>query len=196
VEKYLGWLRTTIIYLGSGFGGNLVSIIFLPYNPEVGPTGSIFGVVAFFIIYIMYQAHRLKKPWLEAIKLLIIILILLGCGLFPFIDNFAHIGGFIFGILLSGIVAPYYQPLDAELAYYRQKHKRDYDPKKDWIQITKYVFLGAGIPAVILLYTVFIVIFYVVQVNWDGFRYLNCIPFTSTFCLDYGQNIRSRDIFI
>ena len=35
VEKYLGWFRTVIIYIGSGIGGNLVSIVFIPYNPEV-----------------------------------------------------------------------------------------------------------------------------------------------------------------
>ena len=35
VESYLGWLRTSIIYVGSGIGGNLVSAFFVPYNPEV-----------------------------------------------------------------------------------------------------------------------------------------------------------------
>ena len=35
VEKYLGWFPTSVIYIGSGIGGNLVSIVFIPYNPEV-----------------------------------------------------------------------------------------------------------------------------------------------------------------
>jgi membrane associated rhomboid family serine protease len=35
VEKRLGWLRTSIIYIFSGIGGNLVSVFFVPYNPEV-----------------------------------------------------------------------------------------------------------------------------------------------------------------
>ena len=163
---------------------------------QVGPAGGIFGIIAFFLIYTMYQAHRLVKPWLEALKLMIIIIILLCCGLFPFIDNFAHLGGFVFGILLSGIFAPYYRPLDAELAYYRDKHRREYNPKKDWIQISKYIFIAAGLPLVIALYILFFVLFYVVQDAWDGFQYLNCIPFTKTFCLNFGQNIRSRDIFL
>lgn len=144
----------------------------------------------------MYQAHRLVKPWLEALKLMIIIIILMCCGLFPFIDNFAHLGGFVFGILLSGIFVPYYRPLDAELAYYRDKHRREYNPNKDWIQISKYIFIAAGLPLVIALYILFFVLFYVVQDAWDGFQYLNCIPFTKTFCLNFGQNIRSRDIFL
>ncbi|XP_003384540.1 PREDICTED: inactive rhomboid protein 2-like [Amphimedon queenslandica] len=196
VEKYLGWLRTSLIYLGSGLGGNIVSAVFVPYNPEVGPAGGIFGIISFFLIYIMYQAHRLTKPWKEALKLLIIIIILLCCGLFPFIDNFAHFGGFLFGTLWSGILVPYYQPLDAELAYYRDKHKREYNPWKDWIQVSKILFIFIGTPVLILLYLLFFLIFYVEQDTWDGFRFLNCIPFTRTFCLNFGQNIRSRDIFI
>lgn len=144
----------------------------------------------------MYQAHRLTKPWKEALKLIVIILILLCCGLFPFIDNFAHFGGFVFGSIWSGILVPYYEPLEAELAYYKDKHGRDYDPKKDWIKVSKTLFIILGIPGLVCLYTLFFLIFYIEQDAWDGFRFLNCIPFTSTFCLNFGQNIRSRDIFI
>jgi len=35
VEKRLGWMRTTVIYVISGIGGNLVSAYLTPYNPEV-----------------------------------------------------------------------------------------------------------------------------------------------------------------
>ena len=35
VEKRLGWLRTAILYIISGVGGNLVNAFFAPYNPEV-----------------------------------------------------------------------------------------------------------------------------------------------------------------
>ena len=143
----------------------------------------------------MYQAHRLEKAWLEALKLGIVIVILIGCGLFPFIDNFAHFGGFVFGILLSGIFVPYYQPKEAEREYYKNKHGHEYSQKTDWIQISKYIFLCVGIPLLVVLYILFLVLFYVVQdTAWNGFQYLNCIPFTSTFCLDFGRNIRSRNI--
>ena len=35
IEKYLGWLSTSILYLGSGIGGNIISALFVPYSPEV-----------------------------------------------------------------------------------------------------------------------------------------------------------------
>ena len=36
MERHLGWLRTTIIYVGSGIFGNLMSAIVTPYYPTVG----------------------------------------------------------------------------------------------------------------------------------------------------------------
>lgn len=35
VEKKLGWLRTTFVYILSGVGGSVVSAVFVPYYPEV-----------------------------------------------------------------------------------------------------------------------------------------------------------------
>lgn len=35
LEKYLGWLSTCILYMGSGIGGNVISGVFVPYSPEV-----------------------------------------------------------------------------------------------------------------------------------------------------------------
>jgi membrane associated rhomboid family serine protease len=35
MEKMAGWLRIAIIYIFSGIGGNLLSAIVTPYQPEV-----------------------------------------------------------------------------------------------------------------------------------------------------------------
>ena len=35
LEKYLGWLATATLYMGSGIGGNIVSALFVPYSAEV-----------------------------------------------------------------------------------------------------------------------------------------------------------------
>lgn len=46
VEKLAGFLRVSIVYVGSGVVGNLGSALFLPYQAEVGPLGSQFGIIA------------------------------------------------------------------------------------------------------------------------------------------------------
>lgn len=138
---------------------------------------------------------------LELLKLLLVILALLLAGLFPFIDNYAHFGGFLFGFILSGIFVQYVPPNPAEIEFnkvvYESRHPgKKYKKPIDWIKYTKLVFVIVGIPLVLALYALFLALFYGVQETWDGFRYLNCVPLTPTFCLDFGQTIRSRDIFL
>lgn len=141
-------------------------------------------------VFLIFESRLLRRPWVEFLKLGIVVLFLFLLGLFPFIDNFAHIGGFVFGFLLSGILVPYHS-LD-----YVDKKKKMEKPKYDIYRIIKWGMVIAGIPAVILLFVLFFILFYVVQDTWDGFRYLNCIPFTSTICQDLGGNIRTRDSHI
>ena len=141
-------------------------------------------------VFLIFESRLLVYPWIEFIKLGIVVLFLLILGLFPFIDNFAHIGGFVFGFLLSGILVPYHSLDNLNI------EAKGKPPKWDTFRIIKWVMVLAGIPAVLLLFTLFFVLFYVVQDTWDGFRYVNCIPFTSTICLDLGGNIRTRDVHI
>jgi len=35
VEMLIGWFPVSVIYLGSGFAGNIFGAIFIPYRPEV-----------------------------------------------------------------------------------------------------------------------------------------------------------------
>jgi membrane associated rhomboid family serine protease len=193
VEKRMGWLRTAILYVLSGIGGNLVSAFFVPYNPQVGPAGSIVGVVAYMFVFLIFESRLLVHPWVEFIKLGFVVIFLLILGLFPFIDNFAHIGGFVFGFIVSGILVPYHSLDDLGVKPKRKKKER----KNDVFRMVKWGMVIVGIPSVVLLFVLFFVLFYVVQDTWDGgFQYLNCIPFTSTICQDLGGNIRTRDSHI
>lgn len=200
VEKRLGWFRTAIIYILSGIGGNLVSAYFVPYNPKVGPAGSILGIVAYFFVFLIFEARLLENPWLEFLKLVILVIVLFLIGLLPFIDNFASIGGFVFGFFLSGIMVPY-KPVRNILEKLDKQEKlpegdRFTDDGRDYYWIFKIVMLAVGIPLVIGLFVLFFLLFYLVQDSWDGFTYVNCVPFTDTICLDLRGSIRDRGTVI
>lgn len=108
MERMIGPFRLAVIYVGSGVGGNLASAAFVPYRAEVGPAGSILGVMASCITVIYYNWEALDDPSRNlTIKLVITALFFLMGLLFPWIDNYAHFAGFLVGLWLSFILIPY-----------------------------------------------------------------------------------------
>ncbi|XP_040186034.1 inactive rhomboid protein 2 [Rana temporaria] len=166
LEKLAGWLRISIIYILSGISGNLASALFLPYRAEVGPAGSQFGLLACLFVELFQSWQILAKPWKAFFKLVGIVLFLFLFGLLPWIDNIAHIFGFISGLLLSFAFLPYitFGTVDK----YR---------KRVMIIISLFVFIGLFASLVIWLY--------VHPINWTWIEYLTCIPFTNKFCEKY-----------
>ncbi|XP_078347167.1 inactive rhomboid protein 1-like isoform X1 [Oculina patagonica] len=174
LEKMAGWLRLSIIYIFSGIGGYLYSAILLPYQAEVGPSGSIFGVVACLFVELFQSWQIIARPFTALFKLCGIVLLLLFIGLLPYVDNFAHMIGFLFGFLLAFIFLPYVS-------------FGEFDRRRKQIQIIVCFVL------VITLYVVGFLVFYISQdAGCNGCEYLNCIPFTPDFCKLGGQNLQSR----
>ncbi|KAI1723974.1 rhomboid family domain-containing protein [Ditylenchus destructor] len=106
-EIMIGWLRISIIYIGSGIGGYLASSIFVPYMPEVGPAGSHGGILAALIVNVLYNWRFLRNPKLVLIYHLGIATGFFLTGFLPYVDNWAQLFGFVFGCLLSAALIPY-----------------------------------------------------------------------------------------
>uniref|UniRef100_A0A8C7SWS4 Inactive rhomboid protein n=1 Tax=Oncorhynchus mykiss TaxID=8022 RepID=A0A8C7SWS4_ONCMY len=169
LEKLAGWLRISIVYILSGITGNLASAIFLPYRAEVGPAGSQFGILACLFVELFQSWQILAQPWRAFIKLLCVVLFLFAFGLLPWIDNFAHIFGFISGFFLSFAFLPY-------ISFGRMDMYR----KRLQIIVFLVVFLG--------LFAGLVVLFYVYPIKCDWCELLTCIPFTDKFCEKYDLN--------
>ncbi|VDN22368.1 unnamed protein product [Dibothriocephalus latus] len=107
LEKLLGWLRVALIYILSGCFSSLASGIMLPYHVNTGPTGAhfaLFGVV--FVDYL--QTHEIfTSPWTAILQQSLPIFGVLFVGFLPWLDNYAHVSGFISGVLLSYVFVPY-----------------------------------------------------------------------------------------
>lgn len=166
LEKLAGWHRIAIIFILSGITGNLASAIFLPYRAEVGPAGSQFGLLACLFVELFQSWQVLEKPWKAFLNLSGIVLFLFICGLLPWIDNIAHIFGFLSGLLLSFAFLPYitFGTMDK----YR---------KRAMIIISLLVFVG--------LFTSLVIWLYVYPINWHWIEYFTCLPFTTKFCEKY-----------
>ncbi|XP_057681572.1 inactive rhomboid protein 1 isoform X2 [Corythoichthys intestinalis] len=169
LEKLAGWLRISIIYILSGITGNLASAIFLPYRAEVGPAGSQFGILACLFVELFQSWQILERPRRALAKLLAIIAFFFSFGLLPWIDNFAHLCGFVSGFFLSFAFLPYISFGRSDL--YRKR-----------IQICVSLLVFAA------LLSSLVVLFYVYPVKCDWCEYLTCIPITDKFCEKYDLN--------
>ena len=100
MESFMGKGKYLGIYLFSGLIGSLASIALNGDTPSVGASGAIFGLMGSMLYfgyhYRVYLGNVLKSQLIP----LIMINLVLG-AITPGIDNYAHIGGLIGGILMT-----------------------------------------------------------------------------------------------
>lgn len=109
LETKYGTIRYAIIYLLSGICGMLTSAIFIPQLLSVGSSAALYGIIAVWCIDVFQNIKYMRHPVLSIISVISLVIISLAFGLFPYTDNFAHVGGFIFGLELSLILILTYE---------------------------------------------------------------------------------------
>ncbi|ORX42866.1 rhomboid-domain-containing protein [Piromyces finnis] len=105
LEKDYGPWRMALVYFFSGIFGFLFEAKSFK-NPTVGCSGSLYGLISCVLLDLVQNWKLVIHPWKDLILLLSSIVISLGFGLLPFIDNFSHIGGFVMGVLTGLIFLP------------------------------------------------------------------------------------------
>ncbi|THF93921.1 hypothetical protein TEA_017611 [Camellia sinensis var. sinensis] len=101
LEQEFGFVRIGLLYLISGFGGSLLSGLFIQYSISVGASGALFGLLGGMLSELITNWTIYANKVAALVTLVIIIVINLAVGILPHVDNFAHIGGFFSGFLLG-----------------------------------------------------------------------------------------------
>ncbi len=110
VERLYGGARFLAIYLLAGLWGSLISFAFGP-NLSAGASGAIFGLLGTMVAF--FRRHReVFGVWGR--RRLISLIGIAGLNLVlgftvPGIDNLAHLGGLLSGVVLGWLLAPQYQ---------------------------------------------------------------------------------------
>jgi len=105
LEQQFGFVRIGIIYLLSGFGGSVLSALFLRnHYISVGASGALFGLLGSMLSELIMNWTIYSNKAAAIITLLFIIVINLAIGILPHADNFAHIGGFVTGFLFGFVL--------------------------------------------------------------------------------------------
>ncbi|WP_457751559.1 rhomboid family intramembrane serine protease [Thermococcus sp.] len=98
LEAILGPKRLVMVYLVSGFMGNLITLFILPLNSvSAGASGALFGIVGTLIVIMGVVGGNMQGALINAFVLFLINSIL------PGVNAFAHLGG-----LLTGMAIGYY----------------------------------------------------------------------------------------
>ncbi|MBA0565051.1 hypothetical protein Golob_009947 [Gossypium lobatum] len=103
LEQEFGFVRIGLLYLFAGFGGSLMSALFIQAGISVGASGALFGLLesGTSLSKLSYTFGFVFLQLAALLTLIFIVVINLAVGLLPHVDNFAHIGGFISGFLLG-----------------------------------------------------------------------------------------------
>lgn len=166
IERTTGTLRMALIYMISGIGGYLTSAVFSPNIPSVGASGCIFGLIGVAVVDLFQSWQVVEAPVSRAVNTVLHTAGYLMIGTLPFIDNWAHVGGFVFGVLSSIIFLPYltFGILDS---------------------LRKRCMMCVTIPILVSSFFIGFLIFYVVQETQSfcpGCKYVQCVPYTDNFC--------------
>jgi rhomboid protease GluP len=108
LERVYGYGRFATIYVASGVGGALLSML-ASNNVSVGASGAIFGIAGAMLITGYVHRDAVPRRWGRAF----------GTGMLPFIflnlafglsvhgiDNWGHVGGLATGVLLAFLIPP------------------------------------------------------------------------------------------
>jgi rhomboid protease GluP len=101
LEPYLGKARFTTAYLLSGILASLTSVAWHPFVVSAGASGAIFGLYGVFLAMLTtnFIDKGARKPLLTSIGIFVAYNLL--NGLKGGIDNAAHIGGLLAGIIIG-----------------------------------------------------------------------------------------------
>ncbi|XP_002966069.2 RHOMBOID-like protein 2 [Selaginella moellendorffii] len=183
LEREFGFVKIGLLYLLSGFGGSLLSALFIQDRISVGASGALFGLLGAMVSELITNWSIYSNKIAALITLVIIIGINLAVGILPHVDNFAHIGGFVSGFLLGFVLL-----MRPQLGWVRHQGHAGMPggaPVKSRHKIYQIVLLIVAVLLLVAGYSTAIALLYKeVDVNkkCSWCHYLSCVPTSHWNC--------------
>jgi rhomboid protease GluP len=109
LERFIGALRFSILYLFAGLCGSLASYVFSAYA-SAGASGAIFGVLGAVGVFFFFQRNVFSGARSILMNIVVVAAINIAYGFSSRgIDNYAHLGGLLGGMVLGVALAPHYR---------------------------------------------------------------------------------------
>jgi membrane associated rhomboid family serine protease len=182
VEKAHGFASAAVLFVIPAVGGNILSAICLPGFISVGASGGIFGLIGGCMADICLNWNLLflktttddDTRWRHFYVLLWLAMdIIINCvlGFTPFVDNFTHLGGFLYGFCIG------FASIERLASTFFGIRATD---ESKWSRLTGTIlrFFGLIVSIIAIMATT------IVLVQSDGVtspchgcRYISCVPF-------------------
>jgi membrane associated rhomboid family serine protease len=115
LELYMGRRAFAVTYVLSGLAASLTSVAWNPWRVSAGASGAIFGVAGAFVSYLYLKKapidRGVARQKLKSLAIFIGYNLLRGAG--GGVDNSAHMGGLVAGLILGAVVPPLLVAADA-----------------------------------------------------------------------------------
>jgi rhomboid protease GluP len=113
VERMFGHVGFLLLYLISGLGGSLTSLIWHPDVTSAGASGAIFGIYGGLLGVVWRQSASIPAPALAGLKksgiMFLVLNLVIGLSL-PNIDLGAHLGGLVTGFFCGLVLSVPFTP--------------------------------------------------------------------------------------
>lgn len=104
VEKYIGRRKYTILYFSSGVSGSLLYAAYEyymdSYADTIGASGAVFGIVGALFVIVLHHKGRYGDITIGRMVFMLIYMVYMGLRVSN-VNNAAHIGGLLSGIVLT-----------------------------------------------------------------------------------------------
>ena len=118
VERNLGHIRYLALYLLSGIGGNVISVLYDRAQGvniySVGASGAVFGVMGTLFVLIIRGRKKLRSgsSLLTRAAFAVFYAVVYSGFRNPYTDNAAHLGGLAFGVVLGVLLTAGLEDVD------------------------------------------------------------------------------------
>lgn len=107
LERMLGHIRYALLFLLSGIAGNILSEVMYSHVLNeayfsVGASGAVYGIFGAYLYLILFRKHTLDYNSRRTVVMILVIGAIFSL-LVPNINWYAHFGGLIGGLLLTGL---------------------------------------------------------------------------------------------
>jgi membrane associated rhomboid family serine protease len=109
VERTSGFWRSCMLFNIAGSYGYILSSLFIPRVLTCGTTGAEMGLLGLLLCDLVSSWRGVKTAVRDLVLYVGLIALLVIIGFSPYVDNWAHLGGLVMGLLFALMLLPNFQ---------------------------------------------------------------------------------------